>query len=113
LTYGGKFDTIKMSSKDTRPVSWIKAARKSFEAFPKGARDPILRALTAAAEGRKLDTCKPMKGLGVGVFEVAVAYRTDAYRTVYVIQLSDAVWGSTPSRRRQRKGPRPQRRSST
>ena len=61
-------------------------------AFPKGARDEILRTLTAAAEGRKLDTAKPMKGLGSGVFEVALKYRTDAYRTVYALQLGGDVW---------------------
>ena len=81
-----------MSSRDSRPVSWIKAARKTFEAFPKGARDEIFRALTAAAEGRKLDIAKPMKGFGSGVFEVALRYRTDAYRTVYALRLGDEVW---------------------
>ena len=57
-----------MGSRDTRPISWIKAARKAFDAFPKGARDEILRALTAAAEGDKADIVKPMKGFGSGVF---------------------------------------------
>jgi phage-related protein len=33
-----------------------------------------------------------MKGFGSGVFEVAVRYRTDAYRTVYAVQLGDAIW---------------------
>jgi len=78
--------------RNTRPISWIKAARKSFEAFPEGAQDLIVDALTLAADGRLADCAKPMKGLGAGVFEVAVRYRTDAYRTVYAIQLGDAVW---------------------
>ena len=69
-----------MRSRDPRPISWIKAARKAFEAFPKGAQDETLRALTVAAEGGKLDIAKPMKGFGSGVFEVALKYRTDAYR---------------------------------
>lgn len=63
--------TCPMGSRDTRPISWIKAARRAFDAFPKGARDEILRALTTAAEGGKLDTAKPLKGFGSGVFEVA------------------------------------------
>lgn len=33
-----------------------------------------------------------MKGLGSGVFEIALKYRTDAYRTIYAVQLADAVW---------------------
>ncbi len=81
-----------MRSRDTRPISWIKGARKDFDGFPKGARDEMLRALTAAAEGRKHDLAKPMKGLGSGVFEVALKYDTDAYRTVYALQLGDDVW---------------------
>jgi phage-related protein len=44
-----------MRSRDTRPISWIRAARKAFEAFPEGAQNDILRALTVAAEGRKAD----------------------------------------------------------
>ena len=43
----------------------------------------MLRALTFAAEGSKSDIAKPMNGLGPGVYEIALAYRSDAYRTVY------------------------------
>ena len=81
-----------MSSRDTRPISWIKAARKAFEGFPKGAQAEILAALTIAAEGRKADVAKPLKGFGSGVLEVALKYRSDAYRTVYALQLGDSVW---------------------
>lgn len=45
--------------RETRPISWIKAARKDFEEFPEGARLEILNALTIAAEGRKADIAKP------------------------------------------------------
>ncbi len=81
-----------MQSRDTRPISWIKAARKAFDGFPEGAQDEILRALTVAAEGRKADIAKPLKGFGSGVFEVTVKYRTDAYRTVYALQLEERLW---------------------
>jgi phage-related protein len=46
----------------------------------------ILRALTIAAEGWKADIAKPMKGLGSGVYEIALAFRGDAYRAVYAVQ---------------------------
>lgn len=52
----------------------------------------MIRALTLAAEGRKADVAKPIRGFGSGVFEVALRYRTDAYRTVYALQLADAIW---------------------
>ncbi len=52
----------------------------------------MARALTVAAEGSKADIAKPMKGLGSGVFEVALPYRSDAYRMVYAVQLDEAIW---------------------
>ena len=75
-----------MSSSDARPISWIMAAHKAFDGFPEGAQDEIMRVLTVAVEGRKADIAKPLKGFGSGVFEVALKYRTDAYRTVYALQ---------------------------
>ena len=81
-----------MTVRETRPISWIKAARKDFEEFPEEAQLEILRALTIAAEGQKADIAKPMKGLGSGVFEVALAWRGDAYRTVYAVQLGRDIW---------------------
>lgn len=83
---------LPVNSRDTRPVSWIKAARNDFEAFPQVAQTEILRALTIAAEGRKADTAKPLIGFGSGVFEVALKYRTDAYRTVYALRLGQDIW---------------------
>ena len=79
-------------SRDTREISWIKAARKDFEDFPEGAQDEILDALTVAAEGGKADIAKPMKGMGSGVFEVALRFRGDAYRLVYDVQIDTDIW---------------------
>ena len=78
--------------RDTRPVSWIKAARRDFEDFPAGAQDEMLRALTIVAEGGHPDIAKPLKGLGSGVLELALRFRGDAYRVVYTVQLGDDVW---------------------
>jgi phage-related protein len=76
----------------TRPVSWIKAALKEFGAFPLDAQPIFLTALTIAAEGGKADIAKPMHGLDSGVFEIALAFRGDAFRVVYVVQLAEEVW---------------------
>ena len=67
---------------DTRPVGWIRAARKTFESFPAAVRDRVNTALTIAAERGNADIAKPMKGLGPGVLEIAVRYLTDAWRVV-------------------------------
>ncbi len=49
-------------------------------------------ALVIAAAGRKADIVKPMKGLGSGVFEIRIAYRADAYRAVYAVQLGADIY---------------------
>jgi len=33
-----------------------------------------------------------MHGLGSGAFEIALAFRGDAFRLIYVIQVADDVW---------------------
>jgi phage-related protein len=76
----------------TRPVSWIRAALKEFETFPEGSRSICLAALTVAAEGGKADVAKPMRGLGSGVFEIALPFKGDAFRVVYVVQFADEIW---------------------
>src|SRR5690348_13402404 len=76
----------------TRPISWINAALKEFRAFPEGAQTICLAALTIAAEGGKSDIAKPMRGLGSGVFEIALPYRRDAFRVVYAVQFGDEIW---------------------
>ena len=76
----------------TRPISWIKAALREFETFPEGAKSICLAALTIAAEGGKADRAKPMHALGSGVFEIALPFRGDAFRVVYVVPLAEELW---------------------
>lgn len=78
--------------RDTKPISWIEAARKDVETFPDGTQLERERALTIVAEGRHPDIAKPLTGIGTGVFEVALRFRTNAYRVVYAVQPGDAVW---------------------
>jgi phage-related protein len=79
-------------TRKTRPVSWIKAALREFEAFPEGARSIYLAALTIAAEGGKADIAKPLHGLGSGVFEIALPFHGDAFRVVYALQVAEEIW---------------------
>jgi phage-related protein len=92
LTSGGKFATIARVTRNTRPVHWIKAARKDFEDFPQGARDDLLDALTAVTEGGFPSIAKPLAGLGAGVMELALRHRGDAFRVVYTLQIGADIW---------------------
>ncbi len=76
----------------TRPISWIKAARKAFELFPLDAQHQCLQALTIAAEGEQSDIVKPMQGLGSGIWEIALRHRGDAFRVVYAVQIGSDLW---------------------
>ena len=73
--------------RNTRPVSWVKAARKAFEAFPQGAQVDAAQALTVVAEGGM-----PVKGLSAGVLELTLRHRSDAFRVVFALQLGTDVW---------------------
>jgi phage-related protein len=75
-----------------RPISWLKAARKDFEQFPREVQLDLLTALTVAARGGKADIAKPFKGVGSGVFEIALKHRGDAFRAIYAVQIGDDVW---------------------
>src|SRR6185503_18298221 len=71
---------------------WIRAARKEFETFPEAVKATCLTSLTIAAEGSKSDIAKPMRGMGSGVFEIALAFRGNAFRMVYAVQLGQDIW---------------------
>jgi hypothetical protein len=58
--------------RNSRHFSWIKAARRAFEAFPEDVQRDMFDALTVAAEGGKSDKAKPFKGIDGGVFEIAL-----------------------------------------
>jgi hypothetical protein len=47
--------------RDTRRISWIKAARRDFEEFPKDVQGDMLDALTVAAEGAKSEKANRSK----------------------------------------------------
>lgn len=76
----------------TRPISWIKAARKDFEDFPEPVQLETIRALTVAAEGHMAEHVKPLKGFDSGVMEIVLRHRGDAFRVVYAVQIGEDLW---------------------
>jgi phage-related protein len=78
--------------RNTRPISWLKGARKDFDDFPQGAQIEMARALTILAEGEIPEIAKPLTGFGSGVMELALKHRGDAFRVVYALQIDDDVW---------------------
>lgn len=78
--------------RNTRSISWLKAARRDFERFPDDVQSDMLDALTVAAEGGKSDKAKPFKGVAGGVFEISLQYRGDAFRTLYAVKIGADIW---------------------
>ena len=78
--------------RNTRPISWLKSARKDFDDFPQGAQIEMARALTILAEGQMPEIAKPLTGFGSGVMELALKHRGDAFRVVYALQIDDDIW---------------------
>jgi phage-related protein len=78
--------------RETRRISWLKAARRDFEEFPDEVQSDMLDVLTAAAEGGKSDKAKPFKGVDGGVFEIALRHRGDAFRALYALKIGMDIW---------------------
>jgi phage-related protein len=78
--------------RNSRSVSWLRAARKDFEAFPAAAQDDVLDALSVAAEGGMSAKAKPFKGVEGGVFEIAARHRGDAFRAIYAVKIDVDIW---------------------
>lgn len=85
--------------RDTRPVSWIKAALKDFQKSPHPVRLKMQTALTIAADGSKADSPKPWQGLGSGVMEISVGYRT-----IYVTEIEGSLWVVHAFKKKSKKG---------
>ena len=78
--------------RNTRPISWLRGARKDFDDFPQSAQLEMARALTILAEGRIPDIAKHLIGFGSGVMELALKHRGDAFRVIYALQIGDDIW---------------------
>ena len=75
-----------------RSISWLKGAKRDFQAFPIEVQTDAARAISIAARGGMADHAKPFKGVGGGVFEVALRHRGNAFRVIYAVQIADAIW---------------------
>lgn len=75
-----------------RGVVWMGDAKNNLRKFPEGARKLIGDELQLLQFGGMPKDAKPFKGVGSGVFEIAVRYNKDAYRTVVAVQLGRKLY---------------------
>jgi phage-related protein len=77
---------------EVRSVIWLGDSRKQVKEFPPEVRRSLGSALYDAQKGEKAPSAKPFKGVGSGVFEIAIRFKTDAYRAVYTVQIGEQVY---------------------
>lgn len=75
-----------------RPVIWMGDSRKQVRDFPPEVRRSVGAALYDAQKSEKAPSAKAFKGIGSGVFEIALRFDTDAYRVVYAVQIGNRVY---------------------
>jgi phage-related protein len=75
-----------------RSVVWLGTSRRSIQAFPPEARRIIGGELQLMQFGGMPKDAKPLKGIGSGVFEIAIRHDREAYRTVVALQLGRRIY---------------------
>ena len=87
-----------------RPLVWMGNSKRNIQAFPKGAQKLIGDELQLIQFGGMPRDVKPFKGVGSGVFEIALRFEGDAYRTVLAVQLGERIYVLHAFQKKSKKG---------
>ena len=87
-----------------RPVVWMGNSKKNIMAFPKEVQKLIGDELQLIQFGGMPKDAKPFKGVGSGVFEIAVRYDKEAYRCVQAVQLGKKIYVLHAFQKKSKKG---------
>jgi len=79
---------------EPKPVYWVGSARSDLRAFPEEVRVDMGFALWVAQRGGTPAQAKPLKGVssGAGVLALREAHDGNAYRVVYTVRFTDALY---------------------
>lgn len=87
-----------------RPVVWLGNSKRNIQGFPEGTQKLIGDELQLIQFGEMPKDAKPFKGIGSGVFEIAIRYGTNAYRTVLAVQLGRKIYVLHAFQKKSKKG---------
>lgn len=87
-----------------RPVRWMGNSKKNLLKFPSEVQKIIGDELQFIQFGGMPKDAKPFKGVGSGVFEIALKYDKEAYRTVLAVQLGDYIYVLHAFQKKSKKG---------
>ena len=75
-----------------RPIRWMGNSKKNLLKCPPEVKKVIGDELQFIQFGGMPKDAKPFKGVGSGVFELAIKHDKEAYRTVVAVQLGDKIY---------------------
>jgi len=82
-----------VAAEKLKPIIWVRSSKEDLKRFPLTAQKHIGFALKMAQMGEKHPDAKPMRGFGSGrVVEVVEDYDRNAYRVVYTVRFTEAVY---------------------
>ena len=87
-----------------RPVVWLGNSKKNLRDFPEGAQKLLGDELQLIQFGGMPKGAKPFKGIGSGVFEIALRYASDAYRVVLALQIGRRIYVLRAFQKKSKKG---------
>ena len=87
-----------------RPVVWLGNSKKNIMAFPKEVQKLIGDELQLIQYGGTPKDAKPFKGVGSGVFEIAIRHDKEAYRCVQAVQLGKKIYVLHAFQKKSKKG---------
>jgi phage-related protein len=87
-----------------RPLVWMGNAKRNLQSFPKEARKLLGDELQLIQFGGIPKDAKLFKGVGSGVFEIALRYGGDAYRTVTAVRLGKRIYVLHAFQKKSKKG---------
>ena len=87
-----------------RPLVWLGTSLRNLRAFPDEAKKIIGDELQLIQFGGMPKDAKPFKGVGSGVFEIALRHDGEAYRTVLAVQLGRNIYMLHAFQKKSKKG---------
>lgn len=88
----GNVDDLNFERPIVRPLVWMGDSKRRIQAFPDEAQKLMGDQLQLIQFGGMPKDAKPFKGVGGGVFEIALRHDSEAYRAVLAIQLGPKIY---------------------
>ena len=87
-----------------RALVWVGDSKRNLRAFPDGAQKLLGDELQLIQFGGMPKDAKPFRGVGSGVFELALRYASDAYRVVLAVQIGTRIYILHAFQKKSKKG---------